>query len=603
MTGLQKNAVTGPTGLIGRWLLISLTQRKLPVLALMRNANDRLPALQQWVQDHGGRGELIEAHNFDLMDRGLGLSPDARSALRQATQVYHLAARFQFGLSEEDARLANVSSTEKLVEVLAGGQIQRLVAISGYRTEGRPARKLDIDNPLSLKAFYRNHGAYEASKMEAHQRIARAAEHHNVPLTRISPASVIGDSQTGETTQYYGLAELFNDLWLGRLPILPGSADAWLPVIPVDVLAELLAEVHREPPGGHLVVLDERSPSLDTLVRWAAARMGVKPPAMRIPIPMIRALPRFISGVEPEALSFISADRYDTQPWMDAAARLGITIPPLQPALERWLDHLLDTRFGATPPRRVRATTSAGTITYAEGNHRRAKAVLLHGLPLTGRSWAPIADRLSIPTLIPDLPGLGRTPSGGGSLDEWLRGLLVDLDRPWLVGHSLGCAPALQLATQTPERIAGLVLISPFFLQARAGALMRQPWLVTQAMRRMTAERLTAMIGDDGDVMEDALAALRRLPTARAAARWLAWASRQHTRDQLRDALSHLQVPTLLIVGEQDPLTEDLPTEVGALQIPGTGHYPQLTHPDHIAQLIQEQITPLRKAQPSASSS
>ncbi|MBK8588188.1 MAG: SDR family oxidoreductase [Sandaracinaceae bacterium] len=203
---IKTAVVTGAAGFIGRYLLVELTREGTHVCALVRNPVARLPELRAWVDAHGGNGSRLAAADFDLEAADLGLTPDGEAWLDRADAVFHLAARFEFGLSAEAARVANVDASLRLVERVARSpRLERLVYLSGYRTEGGPARALDVDDPAALRRFYRDHGAYEASKMEAHQRVARRAEELGVPLTRVSPAVVIGHSQTGETTQFIGL--------------------------------------------------------------------------------------------------------------------------------------------------------------------------------------------------------------------------------------------------------------------------------------------------------------------------------------------------------------------------------------------------------------
>ena len=222
---IKTAVVTGAAGFIGRYLLVELTREGTHVCALVRNPVARLPELRAWVDAHGGNGSRLAAADFDLEAADLGLTPDGEAWLDRADAVFHLAARFEFGLSAEAARVANVDASLRLVERVARSpRLERLVYLSGYRTEGGPARALDVDDPAALRRFYRDHGAYEASKMEAHQRVARRAEELGVPLTRVSPAVVIGHGETGETTQFIGLVETLRLLHARRLPALPGDA-------------------------------------------------------------------------------------------------------------------------------------------------------------------------------------------------------------------------------------------------------------------------------------------------------------------------------------------------------------------------------------------
>ncbi len=120
----------------------------------------------------------------------------------------------------------------------------------------------------------------------------------------------------------------------------------------------------------------------------------------------------------------------------------------------RWVDtevgrvHLLDIRGrGTLPP-----------------------VVILHGFSAAGAHYAPLIFRLARHVervIAPDLPahGLSEVPSnlGAGSIRDGLFAALdAVLDRPAVVvGNSMGGLAAVHYAHSRPERVAGLVLISP----------------------------------------------------------------------------------------------------------------------------------------------
>ncbi|RAL25165.1 NAD-dependent epimerase [Lujinxingia litoralis] len=361
MTGLHFDIalVTGATGFIGRWLLLELTANGVEVCALIRNPETRLPELRAWVNARGGDGAKLHAAAFDLSAPDLGLNDEGRTWLARAEAVYHLAARFDFGMPLEATRRDNVEASSRLVELLAGSaRLRRLVHLSGYRTEGKEARELDVNDARALSRFYRAHGAYEGSKVEAHYRVAEVAARHDVPLTRISPASVIGDSRSGETTQALGLAETLQRLHARQLPVLPGNRESWLPVIAVDTLAALLARVPGDADslGGHVVVLDERTPSLRELIALAARHMNVPAPRFSVPVGIVRCLPMALTGVHPEALTFVSGDRYDARPVTALASRVGVKLPDIETSLKRWIDFLVARDFELSDEGSVRSS-------------------------------------------------------------------------------------------------------------------------------------------------------------------------------------------------------------------------------------------------------
>lgn len=92
--------------------------------------------------------------------------------------------------------------------------------------------------------------------------------------------------------------------------------------------------------------------------------------------------------------------------------------------------------------------------------------VLIHGAGGSHLHWAPTTRRLSGRSVYAiDLPGHGRSagaglPSIGGyveAVSSWMR--QVGLERPVIMGHSMGGAIALSLALDLPESLGGLVLV------------------------------------------------------------------------------------------------------------------------------------------------
>ena len=79
--------VTGATGLIGRWLITELTTRGIRTTALVRQPQERLEELRDWVRRRGGEPELLQTANLDLDADDLGL--DA-SAVRALDDVIHV---------------------------------------------------------------------------------------------------------------------------------------------------------------------------------------------------------------------------------------------------------------------------------------------------------------------------------------------------------------------------------------------------------------------------------------------------------------------------------------------------------------------------------
>ncbi|AKF10033.1 alpha/beta fold hydrolase [Sandaracinus amylolyticus] len=593
--------VTGGSGFIGRWLLAELTRRGRRVVALVRRAGEREKELRAFVDAHGGDARLLRCVDGDLTRDGLGLD----IALEGVRDVYHLGAAFEFGMDPVRARAVNVEGTLRVARWAASRpQLRRLVHLGGYRATRMPAWLCEAQIPLSSHdraRLYREHGAYEASKLESQLEVRALAAREGIPLTIVSPSTVIGDSRTGETIQVTGLGEMIGRMVAGELPALAGSARTNVPVVAVDHVAAMLATAPErdETIGRELCVLDARTPPLPELVRRIGDHLGVAAPTRVLAPALLRALPRSLTGVDPETLTFLSEDDYDTRSAEEHARAVGIEMPDLDTTLRRWATYLTSTRFGACAPSGAATIRDvAGSRTFVVGRPETAQTLFLHGLPWDAESWRDVADLTPGSSARVDLPGLGRSSPARVDDVAWLDALLADRARPIvLVGHSLGAGLALRFAARRPQRVSRLVLVSPAFLQRRAPAMLRCAALTSRALRGMSLERAQRRFLGAGDVhpaVESAHAHLRRPGVASRIARALAGASTLEARAELRRLLEAIAVPVTIVHGDQDPLEVRPACEI--VTVAGAGHVLHVTHPEAVsAQLRDDEFasTPL----------
>ncbi|MFJ1748066.1 alpha/beta fold hydrolase [Streptomyces sp. NPDC088116] len=545
--------VFGATGFIGRSLVAELLTRGQRVAAAVRD-----DTLTPWLTAQGIDTGGLEIVTADIT-RPLSGLPEVRD-------VYNTAGRYAFGLGVREARATNVTGALNVLEWAAElPALRRLVHISGYRVsaaDGHPD--------------YARLGAYEASKAEADRAVRARADELKVPLTIANPSTVIGPGQ------YIGLAALVKDLWNGRLSALPGGHDTFLPITTIDYFVRFLAEAPASPAGEHYWVLDDTTPLLPELIGTIADHMGVRAPRRTVSADLLRRLPRTLTGADPETLSFLSTDRYPTASAVAFAASAGLEMPPAADALRTWADDLVADRFGSASPRLspygFRAV--AGSRTWVTGERHRPAHVLLHGLPMNADLWAPLAAHLPDPVLAPDLPGMGRSAATNRPVDEWLADLMSPVrTRPTLVAHSWACGPALRFVADHPDRVSGLVLISPAFVQGRPSRLARSG-LAVPMMRRMSAAGLARTLGvPEGPEVGSATADLRRGGVARRVV--TAMRTDVAEREQARALLGRVSVPVQIVVGAADPLVAAVGHPVA--EIAGAGHYPQLTHPAEVA--------------------
>ncbi|WP_020501459.1 SDR family oxidoreductase [Sciscionella marina] len=311
--------LTGGTGFIGRWLLSELTADGQRVAVLLRGGGNRIGELCSWIEAHGGRGDLIHGLAGDLAAPGLGLDAGDRALARTTRRVFHLGAAMSFGLAPEIAAQVNVKGSERITELAASApHLRRLVLLSGFQHR---------------RSGWLTANRYHDSKLDADTLVRQLAHARGVPLTTVHPGPVVGDSRTGETTQFWGWPTLVRALHRGRLPIVPGGPGHWFPLLAVDYLARFLAGAPQldETLDGQYWLLHDATPPLHELLTAVADELGVRAPRLRVPVPLaalgLRAgLDRW-TGLPAEALTFVSDDRFPTAEAHHVATALDLTEP------------------------------------------------------------------------------------------------------------------------------------------------------------------------------------------------------------------------------------------------------------------------------------
>jgi pimeloyl-ACP methyl ester carboxylesterase len=267
------------------------------------------------------------------------------------------------------------------------------------------------------------------------------------------------------------------------------------------------------------------------------------------------------------------------------------------------------------PSREVRA---AGLGVSLAGDDSAPPLVLLHGLA----ERRQVFDRL-VPHLAPhlrlvalDLPGFGSSPAlAGGGFDlgavcARVESALAELglERPALLGHSLGGGVAVRYAAERPGALRALALVAPAGLIAtgavrpswrrpRAHALGRVALRVAAPLIAASSglrERAFARVVGDPATLDRSLA--RELLMGAAQGRSTPAAGIEIVYAGLRDRLDALTLPALVVWGGRDrvvspryaePLRDALP-DGRLLLLPHAGHVPMCEEPGELANALLE---------------
>jgi pimeloyl-ACP methyl ester carboxylesterase len=268
-------------------------------------------------------------------------------------------------------------------------------------------------------------------------------------------------------------------------------------------------------------------------------------------------------------------------------------------------------------PERGTVTRAGTELVYWTWPGEGPPTLLLHGIGNYGRYWDLFADAVAgrLRLIAPDARGHGESgrPADGYSPEDFVADALAVLDtlgieRPIVVGHSMGGLHAITLAARHHERVRALVIVDASPDPLPAGAERAQRLLTGRPARfssrqdaRAYLERTSpgyatavyenrlafAFREEKGDlVWRSDPAALERIMSGRmpAEARW--------------DALSSIACRTLVVRGTRsNVLSEDVAHQMvraladGRLMELDAGHNVALDRPRELADAVVVQAT------------
>ncbi|MFM9943278.1 MAG: alpha/beta fold hydrolase [Hyphomicrobiaceae bacterium] len=267
-------------------------------------------------------------------------------------------------------------------------------------------------------------------------------------------------------------------------------------------------------------------------------------------------------------------------------------------------------------PKTLTLATGETTRLVDSGGSQPA-LVLVHGLANSLEIWDRVRDRLArrYRVIAFDLLGFGGASRPDAAYDgaffaAQLKAVLdaLDLERPILVGNSLGASVILRFSAMAPERIAKAVLAAPGGFGRKTHIMMRVPALpvVGAWLGRPTPFNngltLRLAIHDTSNITPELVALTNRhaaMPGSdRSFVRTLqegVGLSGSRDRDAVAQIARNFQAPSLVVWGRQDRVFPALQAERAARLLPNAqlqlidtcGHYPQWEQPHLFADAIE----------------
>ncbi len=242
------------------------------------------------------------------------------------------------------------------------------------------------------------------------------------------------------------------------------------------------------------------------------------------------------------------------------------------------------------------------TISFAVGGEGAGEVLFIHGFGADRSTWMFTLQTVAglARTVALDLPGHGRSGTDVGTGDlpflaDVVRAFMdkVGLTRPHLVGHSLGGAVALEIASREPHRVAGLTLAAPAGFGDRINREFTDvfPHLADSESAARTLALLVArpaMISPR--MIDDVLAYLAR-PGVRAALTTIAETVFPEGRQRYRyeDRIAALGMPIQIVWGRDDhvllPWT-DGPATIPVHIMPAAGHLAHMEVPQRFNRIL-----------------
>ena len=241
-------------------------------------------------------------------------------------------------------------------------------------------------------------------------------------------------------------------------------------------------------------------------------------------------------------------------------------------------------------------------INYVRTGGAKPSVVLLHGLMGSGACWTPLARALEaeFDVVMPDARGHGDSsaPHDGYRYDDHVNdvvGLMrvLALARPVLLGNSMGGMTAAMVASRGAALLRGLILVDPTFLNAERQRELRDSDVADQHRRALGLQKSELVAQARARHPHRAHELVELQAEARLKTRIKAFEVLSPPYPEYHDAVSAIDVPSLLVIGDSPVVTLEMATELRSLnrrlriaQIQDAGHGLPFEQPERLAEVV-----------------
>ena len=302
--------VTGGTGFIGSRVVKRLRDRGDDVVVLARSPEKAAGLDAEVVQGDLGDAEAI------------------RRGMEGCQAVFHIAADYRVGMPKskrEHMYDANVRGTERVLDAAADAGVDRVVYVSTVNAFGNT-------NGQTVDETYRrdeSHGYvsyYDETKYLAHK-LAEERAAAGAPVVIVQPGLVYGPGD------HAIVGTMIDQASTGKMPA-KAFPELGLTMVFVDDVADGVVLAHDRGKAGESYVLGGEITTQGAMIDKAAAIGGKKPPRMKVPPIVLKAMipvGRFVGpamGLPPNLREMISAAHNVTYLAKDDKARRELGYAP-----------------------------------------------------------------------------------------------------------------------------------------------------------------------------------------------------------------------------------------------------------------------------------